>query len=248
MLTRRLILASLAFLVSACSLLPQAHRPEITQGNVIEQKSIDQLRLGMNKEQVQFLMGTPALQDIFHPNRWDYIHYINQQDEPVINKQIALFFNNGVLDKVKSEQFDISHLKKPTVDPMSVAAAAVNKVKKAPKPDEQAMKAIQQWQQAWSNQDAAAYIDSYTSNYRTKKLSHNAWRTMRAQRLTKPSSINISIDNVNLKSLDNETFRATFEQTYRADQYQDKALKELILRKIDDAWKISNEDTLKQLK
>lgn len=42
------------------------------QGNVLEQKHLDQLEAGMNKEQVRFLLGTPALNDALGEQQWDY--------------------------------------------------------------------------------------------------------------------------------------------------------------------------------
>lgn len=283
MLTRSLLLAITALSISACTLLPQAHRPEITQGNVIEQKSIDQLRLGMTQEQVQFLMGTPALQDIFHPNRWDYIHYIDKQNEPLVRKQIALFFKDNALNKVTSQQFDITHLqgqaplviaKTPSKDAdntgdanalgviptesinsANIAAATapikeeVEKIVKAtPNPIELASNTINQWQQAWSNQDVDTYIDSYITGYRTSKLSNTAWKKQRKQRLTKPSSIELTLDDIKITPVSDDVIKAVFKQSYKASNYKDTVLKELRLKKQDDQWKISKEKTLKKLR
>jgi len=52
-----------------------AYRMDIQQGNIVEQEAIDQVREGMTRSQVQFLLGTPMISDPFHADRWDYPYY-----------------------------------------------------------------------------------------------------------------------------------------------------------------------------
>jgi len=54
--------------------LPWVYRIDIQQGNVITQDTVNQLRPGMTKRQVQFIMGAPMLNDPFHAERWDYYY------------------------------------------------------------------------------------------------------------------------------------------------------------------------------
>jgi outer membrane protein assembly factor BamE len=74
------ITAIASLLLAACSgdpivnRLPWVYRIDIQQGNVISQDALNQVRLGMNKRQVQFLLGTPLLADPFHAERWDYFY------------------------------------------------------------------------------------------------------------------------------------------------------------------------------
>ena len=74
-------LAILIFLLTttACSRsfdggynLPLLYKIDIQQGNVIEQEMLDKLQPGMDKDQVQFIMGTPVIVDPFHKDRWEY--------------------------------------------------------------------------------------------------------------------------------------------------------------------------------
>ncbi len=70
------VIASL--LLGACSndpvvnRLPWVYRIEIQQGNVVSQEEANQLRIGMTRRQVQFILGSPMVTDPFHPDRWDY--------------------------------------------------------------------------------------------------------------------------------------------------------------------------------
>ncbi len=54
--------------------LPFVYRIEVQQGNVITQDMVNQLRIGMNKRQSQFVLGAPMLNDPFHADRWDYFY------------------------------------------------------------------------------------------------------------------------------------------------------------------------------
>ncbi len=59
------------------SRLPFVYHIDIQQGNVITQDMVNQLRLGMTKRQVQFILGAPLLTDPFHAQRWDYVYLYN---------------------------------------------------------------------------------------------------------------------------------------------------------------------------
>lgn len=64
-----LIVAFLAAATSGCGIL---YKQPIYQGNLIEKAAADQLQVGMSKQQVQALLGTPSISDPFHHDRWDY--------------------------------------------------------------------------------------------------------------------------------------------------------------------------------
>ncbi len=53
---------------------PGVYKISIPQGNIITQAMVDQLRPGMTKRQVVFVMGTPLVRDPYHQFRWDYIY------------------------------------------------------------------------------------------------------------------------------------------------------------------------------
>lgn len=118
----RKVLISLAVIAStlittACSTLSEwgdsasdtvadwslVHKPTIQQGNVITQQMLDELKPGMSKEQVRFLLGTPALVDVFHQERWDYLYWLKKPSEEPVVKQISLFFENETLARIEGE-------------------------------------------------------------------------------------------------------------------------------------------------
>ena len=87
------ILASLY--LTACSI----HRVDVQQGNVIEQEVVDQLKIGITKDQVMFLMGTPLIMDIFRNNRWDYVYSLKTRENTEKHK-VTLFFEEDKLVKI----------------------------------------------------------------------------------------------------------------------------------------------------
>ena len=56
-------------LVSGCGAV---YRQPVFQGTLLEQRNVEQLRTGMTQPQVVALLGTPAIADPFHHERWDY--------------------------------------------------------------------------------------------------------------------------------------------------------------------------------
>lgn len=66
-------LLSLAISTSACSLLG-VYTIDLPQGTPVTQAQASKLKIGMDKTQVMYLLGSPALRDTLAPNRWDYIY------------------------------------------------------------------------------------------------------------------------------------------------------------------------------
>lgn len=78
------------------------YRVNVQQGNLVEQKQIAQLRPGMTRDQVRYVLGTPLLQDPFHANRWDYIYrFEDGVTGQVTMRNIFMYFNPaGQLERV----------------------------------------------------------------------------------------------------------------------------------------------------
>jgi outer membrane protein assembly factor BamE len=100
----RIILATIiccSVLLSACSMpklrLPRVHKLTVQQGNVITQKMIDQLKPGMTRSQVAFIMGEPIFRNAFTDKRWDYIYTIELPGVFSSNNSVSLFFVDDVL-------------------------------------------------------------------------------------------------------------------------------------------------------
>lgn len=98
-----------ALFLSGCSyqevrpFLPGIYTVDVNQGNIVSQEMIDQLKPGMNKRQVVFLMGTPIGIDPFHDNRWDYIYSSEPGGQPRVQKRVTLLFKADELASLQGD-------------------------------------------------------------------------------------------------------------------------------------------------
>ena len=93
-----LIVLSAAALISGCQIV---YKLPTRQGNVIEQKQLDQLRLGMNREQVEYLLGSPIATDPFRDDRWDYLGYYKSPRGDVSKRIVTLHFEGELLAQME---------------------------------------------------------------------------------------------------------------------------------------------------
>lgn len=96
----KLLVLIAALALSACSdaiRIPLVYRIDIHQGNIFHQDMVDQLKPGMTKRQVAFVMGTPLVQDAFHSNRWDYVFSDEPGDGDRVEKKFSVFFEKDEL-------------------------------------------------------------------------------------------------------------------------------------------------------
>ena len=103
-----LVLGLLVSGLSGCSssgfnLFPGVYKIDIQQGNVATQEMIDQLRPGMTKNQVKFVMGTPLVQDTFDQNRWGYFYSYKPGGKERQQKIVTLYFENDRLARLEGD-------------------------------------------------------------------------------------------------------------------------------------------------
>ena len=89
-------------LAGACSYeggvkLPGVYRVDIQQGNVVDQQMLDRLEPGMDKYQVQFILGTPAIVDPFHTDQWEYLFTLSEDGDTRRQRHIRVHFEDGRL-------------------------------------------------------------------------------------------------------------------------------------------------------
>jgi outer membrane protein assembly factor BamE len=84
---------------SALDISPWLHpyRIDVRQGNMVTQDMVAQLKLGLTKDQVRFVLGTPLLADVFHADRWDYVYRMQTGDGEIQQRRLAVFFDKGKL-------------------------------------------------------------------------------------------------------------------------------------------------------
>lgn len=102
----RNLIVLLAVLCASCgTALPtiKPYKLDVQQGNVVTSKMLLQLRPGMTKSQVRFIMGTPLIQDSFHGNRWDYVYQMRESGKIIEQRRVILDFENELLKTVRGD-------------------------------------------------------------------------------------------------------------------------------------------------
>lgn len=97
-----IIFVSILLLGGCTSLLPEANRIDIQQGNLIDQEALDALQPGMTRAQVRELLGGPVLTSGFRPDLWDYIYYRTEAGrEPAEVQHLSLYFEDERLVRIE---------------------------------------------------------------------------------------------------------------------------------------------------
>jgi outer membrane protein assembly factor BamE len=98
-----------ALALAGCSYIPTIpgttpYKMEIQQGNFVTQDMVAKLKLGMTRDQVKFVLGTPLITDIFRTDRWDYVYRRTPEGGGATEqRRIAVFFDDSKLVRVEGD-------------------------------------------------------------------------------------------------------------------------------------------------
>ena len=106
-------------LIAACSALTPYKLP-IQQGNIVSAEAVAKLKSGMTKNQAAQVLGTALLNDIFHANRWDYVHYLSKRGNMSTKNHVALIFEDEKLARLVGEGV-------PALEPMAATELPATK-------------------------------------------------------------------------------------------------------------------------
>ena len=79
------------------------YKIDVRQGNYITQDMVAQLKSGMTRDQVRFVLGTPLVTDIFHADRWDYVYRFKPGRGEVQQRRLSVFFEGNNLVRVAGD-------------------------------------------------------------------------------------------------------------------------------------------------
>jgi outer membrane protein assembly factor BamE len=104
-LASRILLVTLcALALNGCGLFPSVHKLNIQQGHIITPEMVSQLKLGMSKRQVRFVLGNTLLPDTFNDNRWDYFYSLKNGRNGSYTKHLfTVYFENDKLVKTEGD-------------------------------------------------------------------------------------------------------------------------------------------------
>ena len=82
---------------------PGVYRINVEQGNIVTEEMVAQLKQGMSRRQVRFIMGTPLIEDTFHAERWDYRYTLRNGNETIRENNVSVIFDGDALVDVQGE-------------------------------------------------------------------------------------------------------------------------------------------------
>mgnify|MGYP003970176345 FL=1 len=86
--------------------LPETYRQDVSQGNEITPEMLLEIKPGLNKSQVRFVLGTPLIQDSFHKVRWDYIYVTRKEGKFIESRHLVLTFKKDMLVNLTGDLID----------------------------------------------------------------------------------------------------------------------------------------------
>jgi outer membrane protein assembly factor BamE len=117
-------------LIAGCSNLSLSpYRIDVRQGNLVTQEMAAQLKPGMSRDQVRFVLGTPLLADPFHAERWDYVYRFKPGYGDAQQRRLTVFFQDGKLARVEGDVVPAG-----TAQPGGADPAKPSPAEPAPKP------------------------------------------------------------------------------------------------------------------
>lgn len=147
----------------------------------------------------------------------------------------------------------------PVIPPVTVAATVkpatvktepiagkpvVPQTSEASDPNEDVLKAVNNWASAWSARNVKKYLSMYAKNFKTPdNESRSAWEHQRHERIDKPQPITVTISNANVKFIDDSNARVSFIQFYHSGSLKSTTRKTLEMSKSNGAWLIQSERT-----
>lgn len=82
--------------------LPRAHRITIQQGNLLSERQLSEVKVGMDQNAVRSLLGAPITNTPFQTGRWDYLYTRGPASSAIEAKQLAIYFENEIVARIDS--------------------------------------------------------------------------------------------------------------------------------------------------
>jgi outer membrane protein assembly factor BamE len=80
------------------------YKIDINQGNYLSQDMVDKLKVGMTRQQVRLVLGTPLVTSAFRDNRWDYVYEFSRQGKLREHRQFTVWFADDKLARWEGDE------------------------------------------------------------------------------------------------------------------------------------------------
>ena len=108
--------------------VPGLYRLDVRQGNALNDTAFARLEVGMPRSRVVYLLGSPAIDDVFHPDRWEYLYSYAPGGEAGDWRRIVLHFEGDRLARMEGDL--------PPADAATIEPEAATVVEVPPRPAE----------------------------------------------------------------------------------------------------------------
>ncbi len=88
--------------------LPRAHRITIQQGNLLSERQLAEVKIGMDQNAVRTLLGAPVATSPFAQNRWDYLYTRGPAGAAIEARKLAIFFENETVSRIDNNAEEAS--------------------------------------------------------------------------------------------------------------------------------------------
>lgn len=79
------------------------YRMVVQQGNFLDARQVTQVKEGMTRAQVRFLLGTPMLPDAFDRDRWDYLYTLRLgRAEKIERQRLTIYFTEDKVSRIEN--------------------------------------------------------------------------------------------------------------------------------------------------
>ncbi len=99
-------------LLAGCA-FPGVYKIDVQQGNIIEKETLEQLKVGLNRKQVRYLMGSPVLESTFDPSYETFIYTIQLSGGLISRQNITLHYDNDILQRIEKKEILPDNLANP---------------------------------------------------------------------------------------------------------------------------------------
>ncbi|KAA3634778.1 MAG: outer membrane protein assembly factor BamE [Proteobacteria bacterium] len=80
----------------------RVYKIDVQQGNDLSERQMEKLEVGMSRQDVRALLGTPLVDDPFRKNRWDYFYQLQKgRSKEIVRRQVSLFFDDDRLSRIE---------------------------------------------------------------------------------------------------------------------------------------------------
>lgn len=83
--------------------MPGVHRIPVQQGNYLEYKDVSQVKVGMTRDDVKAILGTPVVGALFNQSRWEYVYMLRTEQYGLFENLYTVYFEDDVVSRIESD-------------------------------------------------------------------------------------------------------------------------------------------------